>query len=43
MEALILPFAHAGHWIVYALYALPVLIVLGSIAGSVARDRKRPG
>jgi hypothetical protein len=28
-----------GHWVVYALYAVPVVIVLISIAVSVVRDR----
>ena len=36
-----LPVAHAGHWIVYVLYAVPVLIVLASIVVTVVRDRRR--
>jgi hypothetical protein len=40
----VLPVAHAGHWIVYVLYAIPVLIVLASILFTVVRDRRRgPG
>jgi hypothetical protein len=37
----VLPIAHAGHWIVYVLYAVPVLIVLASIVVTVVRDRLR--
>jgi hypothetical protein len=36
-----LPLAHAGHWAIYVLYAVPVVIVLGSIVVSVVRDRRR--
>jgi hypothetical protein len=36
----VLPVAHAGHWIVYVLYAVPVVIVLGSIALTIVRDRR---
>jgi hypothetical protein len=32
--------AHAGHWALYVLYALPILIVLGSIVANVLRDRR---
>ena len=35
-----LPIAHAGHWAVYVLYAVPVVIVLGSIAVTMFRDRR---
>jgi hypothetical protein len=35
----VLLIAHAGHWIVWILYAVPVLIVLGSIAVQVRRER----
>jgi cytochrome c-type biogenesis protein CcmH/NrfF len=37
----VLPVAHVGHWIVYVLYAVPVLIVLASIVFTVVRDRRR--
>jgi hypothetical protein len=37
----VLPVAHAGHWLVYVLYAVPVLIVLASILVTVVRDRRR--
>jgi hypothetical protein len=36
----LLPIAHAGHWAIYVLYAVPVLIVLGSIVRTMIRDRK---
>jgi hypothetical protein len=36
----VLPIAHAGHWLVYVLYAVPVAIVLGSIALTMIRDRR---
>jgi len=36
-----LPIAHAGHWAIYVLYAVPVLIVLGSIARTMLRDRRK--
>ncbi len=32
--------AHAGHWLVNVLYALPVLVVAGSIIVSVIRQRR---
>ncbi len=32
--------AHAGHWLVNILYALPVLVVAGSIIVSVIRQRR---
>jgi hypothetical protein len=35
-----LPIAHAGHWAIYVLYAVPVIIVLGSVVMTVLRDRK---
>ena len=35
-----LPIAHAGHWAIYILYAVPVVIVLGSIAVTMIRDHR---
>jgi len=35
-----LPLAHAGHYALYVLYAVPVLVVIGSIVSSVVRDRR---
>ena len=35
-----LPIAHAGHWLMWILYAVPVLIVLGSIVIAMVRDRR---
>jgi hypothetical protein len=31
--------AHAGHWAIWVLYAVPVVIVLGSIVVQIRRDR----
>jgi uncharacterized membrane protein SirB2 len=39
-DAMALPIAHAGHWIFYFLYAVPILIVLGSIALNMVRSRR---
>jgi hypothetical protein len=35
----VLPIAHAGHWVIWILYAVPVLIVLGSIVVQLRRER----
>lgn len=35
-----LPLAHAGHWTLWLLYAVPVIVVLGSIIASVRRERR---
>lgn len=32
--------AHAGHWLIWVLYAVPVLIVIGSIVLSIIRQRR---
>ncbi len=32
--------AHAGHWLLWVLYAVPVLIVVGSIVLSIIRQRR---
>jgi cytochrome c-type biogenesis protein CcmH/NrfF len=32
--------AHTGHWAIWVLYAVPVVIVLGSIVVQVRRDRR---
>jgi hypothetical protein len=32
--------AHAGHWLIWVLYAVPVLIVVISIAATVVRRRR---
>ena len=37
------PLAHATHWLIWVLYAVPVAIVLGSIALTVLRDRRDRG
>ena len=33
-------FAHAGHWALYALYAVPILVVLASVLVTIRRERK---
>jgi hypothetical protein len=38
-----LPLAHAGHWAIYVLYAVPVLIVLGSVVATAVRERRKHG
>jgi cytochrome c-type biogenesis protein CcmH/NrfF len=38
-----LPIAHAGHWLLWILYAAPVVIVLASIVIAVVRDRRETG
>lgn len=35
-----LPLAHAGHYAVWVLYALPVLIVVGAIIRSAIAQRR---
>ena len=32
--------AHTGHWLIWVLYAVPVLIVVGSIVLSIVRQRR---
>jgi len=41
MSAALLPPAHVGHWWTYVLYAVPVIIVLGSVAVTLYRERRR--
>lgn len=38
----VLPLAHTGHWLIWVLYAIPVVVVLGSIVVTVIRDRRGP-
>jgi hypothetical protein len=35
-----LPLAHAGHWAMYVIYAVPVVVVLGSIGVTMIRERR---
>ena len=35
-----LVFAHAGHWLVQLLYAVPVLFVVGAIVWSKIQERR---
>ncbi|HEY1285665.1 MAG TPA: hypothetical protein VGF04_06215 [Solirubrobacterales bacterium] len=39
-EAILLPLAHAGHWL-WVLYLPPVLIVVGSIIRAKLAERRR--
>ena len=32
--------AHAGHWLIWVLYAVPLVIVIGSIVVSIMRQRR---
>jgi cytochrome c-type biogenesis protein CcmH/NrfF len=36
-----IPFAHAGHWALYLLYAVPIGVVLASVLVTVRRERRR--
>lgn len=38
---MILPIAHAGHWIAGLLYVLPLAVVVGGLAFQAKRDRRR--
>jgi hypothetical protein len=40
---MVLPFAHAGHWAIYALYAVPFIIVGFSIITTIVRERRESG
>jgi hypothetical protein len=39
-EALLVPLAHAGHWL-WLLYLPPIVIVIGSIVRTTLTERKR--
>jgi cytochrome c-type biogenesis protein CcmH/NrfF len=32
--------AHPAHWAIYVLYAVPIVVVLGSVAVSLRRERR---
>ena len=32
--------AHAGHWWIYVLYAVPVVVVLASVVVTLTRERR---
>jgi hypothetical protein len=36
----VLPIAHAGHWAIWILYAVPVIVVIGSIVAQLRRERR---
>ena len=35
-----MPLAHLGHWWLYVLYAVPVIIVLASVVTTTLRQRR---
>jgi ABC-type multidrug transport system permease subunit len=35
------PLAHVGHWALWIVYAVPVVVVLASIVATMLRDRER--
>ena len=37
---MVLLIAHVGHWALWILYAVPIVIVLGSIVFTLARERR---
>jgi hypothetical protein len=37
------PLAHVGHWWMYPLYGLPLVIVLASVVISLVRERRGGG
>ena len=37
---MVLPIAHAGHWAIYALYAIPFIVVGFSIVTTTLRQRR---
>lgn len=39
----LLPLAHAGHWLVWVLYAIPVIAVVAVIVVGSVRERRRRG
>lgn len=38
-----LPLAHAGHYALYVLYAVPVIVVLTSVVVTTMRERRLRG
>lgn len=40
MAMLEIPLAHVGHWWLYVLYAVPVIIVLASVVTTTLRQRR---
>jgi hypothetical protein len=40
LPALYMPFAHAGHWALWVLYAVPVVVVLVAVGVAVVRERR---
>ena len=40
---IVVPLAHLGHWWTYVLYAVPVVIVLGSVVMTLVKERRKGG
>ena len=36
----VIPLAHVGHWALYVLYAVPIVVVLASVLVTVRRERR---
>ena len=41
MGPMLLPVAHAGHWALWILYAVPLIVVVASIVTSMRRERRQ--
>lgn len=40
LATLALPVAHAGHWALWILYLVPVIVVLAAIGTAIVRERR---
>lgn len=40
LAMLSIPMAHAGHWAMYVIYAVPVVVVLASVAKAIVSERR---
>ena len=40
MPMLSMPLAHAGHWAMYIIYAVPVVVVLASVVKTLLAERR---
>ena len=43
MTAVVLVFAHAGHWLPQLLYLMPVVVLVGAILVGRVRERRAAG
>jgi hypothetical protein len=41
IDAIVVVVAHAGHWIVSALYLVPVLVIAGALTIQSRREKRR--